>query len=445
MPRAENDNRPNVLLLFCDQLRPDALGAYGNEHVHTPNLDRLASQGVTFEQAYTPVPVCVPARYCLLTGHQPRVHGYWNNSSQHMDNDIPTIPRIMRRAGYITEAIGKMHFQPYRAHHGFERMQLMEETPPHREDDDYLMYLKSVGLGNVQQQHGVRHLLYQQPQRSLIPEEHTGNHWVADRTIDFLETHKNRPFFLWSSWIAPHPPFNTVDKWADFYDTDKMPLPLTHPDEVVSDHAEAMAYLGDTDGSKSEERRIRRIKRIKACYYACVSHVDEQVGRILDKLDELGLSENTIVIFTSDHGEMLGDHGACQKSCSYEGAWAIPMLVRGPGVAAGERTKAFASLLDIMPTCIEASKGRYPSFDVPLPGHSLLDVEELSKRDVIFGHQGPNWTRFIVVRNKRYKLTYWLRDGSFELFDMQEDPEEFHNLMLKDRTHDQQIAFERHP
>ena len=434
---------PNVLLLFCDQLRRDALGCYGNEHVHTPNLDRLAAEGRTYERAYTPVPVCIPARHCLLTGHRPKVHGYWENWQRPMDAGIPTLPRILRDGHYVTEAIGKMHFQPPRSHHGFERMQIMEETPDTREEDDYLLYLKSVGLGNVQHQHGVRHLLYMQPQRALIPEEHTGNHWVADRSIEFLKANAGRNFFLWSSWIAPHPPYNTVDKWADFYDTDKMPMPLSHPDETVSERARRTHELNDVDGG-TEERRIRRLKRIKACYYAQVSHVDEQVGRILDELDERGLTENTLVIFAADHGEMLGDHGACQKSCSYEGAWAIPMIVRWPGrIPAGERSKAFATLLDVLPTCLDAAGIRYPQFDVSLPGASLLDGREIEAREYVFTEEGERGGRFLAVRDERWKLTYWFRDGFTELWDLESDPNEFHNLALGEMDLETERAFGR--
>jgi len=434
---------PNVLLFFCDQLRRDAVGTYGNEHVHTPNLDRLAEGGRVYERAYTPVPVCVPTRHCLLTGHRPKVHGYWSNNEWPMDSAVPTLPRILRDGGYITQAIGKMHFQPPRSHHGFERMQLMEETPATREEDDYLLYLKSVGLGNVQHQHGVRHLLYHQPQRSLLPEEHTGNHWVADRTIEFLKANAGRKFFCWASWIAPHPPFNTVDKWADFYDAGKMPLPLTHPDEVLSDRAKAMAFFADVAGG-TEERRIRRIRRMKACYYAQVSHVDEQVGRILATLDELGLSDDTLVLFTSDHGEMLGDHTAWQKSCTYEGAWAIPMILRWPkAIEAGQRSKAFASLLDILPTCLDACQEKYPEFEVPLPGASMIDGREVEAREYVFAEEGAHANRFIAVRDDRYKLTYWFGDGRYELFDLENDPEEFHNLAAREMDLETERAFGR--
>ncbi|HUW55220.1 MAG TPA: sulfatase-like hydrolase/transferase [Planctomycetota bacterium] len=437
---------PNVLLFFCDQLRRDALGAYGNEHVHTPNLDRLADGGRTYERAYTPVPVCIPARHSLLTGHRPKVHGYWSNNEWPMDARVPTLPRILRDAGWITQAVGKMHFMPPRSHHGFERMQLMEETPTTREEDDYLLYLKSVGLGNVQHQHGVRHLLYQQPQRSLLPEEHTGNHWVADRTIEFLRANAGRPFFCWSSWIAPHPPYNTVDKWADFYDADrtaKMPMPLSHPDEVLSEHVRRMRELNDVDGG-TDERRIRRLKRIKACYTAQVSHVDEQVGRILGALDELGLSDNTLVIFTADHGEMLGDHTACQKSCSYEGAWGIPMILRWPKViGAGERSRAFATLLDVLPTCLDACALRAPAFEVPLPGSSLIDGREVDRREYVFAEENARESRFLAVRDDRWKLTYWFRDGFTELWDLENDPNEFHNLALGDMDLETERAFGR--
>ena len=435
-------DRPNILLLFSDQLRRDALGIYGNPIVQTPNIDALARQGMVFNRAYTPSPVCMSARHCLVTGHRPKVHGYWSNNEIAMDCRIPTLPRLLRDNGMIAQAIGKMHFMPPRAHHGFDRMLLMEETPATREEDDYLLYLKTQGLGHICHQHGVRHVLYHQPQRALVPEEHTGNHWVADRSIEFLQANAGRGFFLWSSWIAPHPPFNTVKRWAEFYDAGDMPLPATDPDEVVGSHAKAMHFLADVDGG-TPQRRERRIRRMKACYYAQVSHVDEQVGRILNSLEELGLAENTLVIFTADHGEMLGDHGSWQKSTHYEGAWGIPMIVRWPKrIPAGGRSDAFVSLLDVLPTCLGAAGIAYPSFDVPPPGASLLDADAIGRRDAVFAEEGRGDARWLAVRTDRFKLAWHIKDATWEFYDLAADPGEFRDLIVKGMNPEQAKAFQ---
>jgi len=190
----------------------------------TPNLDRLCAEGIRYDRAYTPNPVCIPARYNLLTGLPARFHGHYCNSTTPLPTGIPTLPQILSNAGYNTHACGKMHFQPMREHHGFNRMELMEETPEYREDDDYLLYLKSVGC-KVAHQHGVRHLLYHQPQRALVPEEHHGTKWVADRAISFLEraSKEDRPFFLKASWIMPHPPQNIPDRLADIHKESHLP------------------------------------------------------------------------------------------------------------------------------------------------------------------------------------------------------------------------------
>ena len=435
---------PNVLLLFCDQLRRDALGTSGNAVVRTPNIDRLAAEGVVFERCYTPSPVCIAARHSLLTGHRPKVHGYWSMEDHPIDPRIPTLPRLLRNAGYLTQAVGKMHFQPPREHHGFERMLLMEETPATREEDDYLLYLKAQGLGHVCHQHGVRHVLYHQPQRALVPEEHTGNHWVADRSVEFLRANAGRAFLLWSSWIAPHPPFNTVDRWADFYDADLMPLPATHPGETFDRHAREMRYLADVDGGPAD-RRDRRIRRMRACYYAQVSHVDEQVGRILATLDALGLSDDTLVIFTSDHGEMLGDHGTWQKSTHYEQAWGIPMIARWPKrLAAGARSRAFTSLLDVLPTCLDAAGVAYPYFPDAsgLPGASLLDADALARRDAVFVEEMRGEGRWIGMRTERFKAAWHVGERVWQFYDLARDPQEFVDLVATAMDAEQRASFE---
>ena len=173
--------RPNILLLFTDQQRADALGCSGNPVIKMPNLDQLAAEGARFSHAVTPQPICIAARYSLITGLRPREH-HWTSNGRLPGPapELPTLITILASAGYYTHGIGKFHFQPQGRHHGFHRMEWMEEIPRYREDDDYLLHLKRVGYGHKREVHGVRNLLYQQPQTSPIPEEHVGSTWGGD-------------------------------------------------------------------------------------------------------------------------------------------------------------------------------------------------------------------------------------------------------------------------
>ena len=431
---------PNILLLFSDQHRGDFLGAYGARWVHSPSLDDLAADGVLYTNAYTHVPVCVAARYGILTGRRARETGFFSNWGPGLDPSIPTLPLLLSDAGYVTQAIGKMHWQPPRRHHGFDRMLLMEETPETREEDDYLLYLKSVGYGHIRHAHGVRHLLYHQPQRSLLPEEHQGTRWVAERVIEFLRAHRNRRWFLWAGWIAPHPPFNAADRWAEFYTGREVPDPIRSPQETLPERLVELRFLADIDPDN-----LPLIRRCRELYCAQISFLDEQIGRILDELDRLGLRNDTLVIYTSDHGELLGDHWGWQKQVAYEGSVRVPLVVRFPGGPAGERLSPFVDLLDIFPTICDLA-------GIPLPGEypggSLRMVAEgtctARDRTVQFFHFGHDWRRrFLGVRDERYKLAYWVRDGFEEFYDLKNDPGELHNLRKEGMDGEASAAYRR--
>ena len=418
--------RPNILLLFTDQQRYDALGCMGNPHIVTPNLDRLADQGCLYRFGHTPNPVCIPARYCLLTGQRSVVHRYYQNQGHHLDLAIPTLPRILSDAGYHTEVIGKMHFNPPREHHGFHRMQLMEETPHYRQDDDYATYLRSVGYGHIRHIHGVRHLLYHQPQQSIVPEQHHGTHWVADRTIEFLRENRNRNWFCWSSWIAPHPPLNATPRWAEFYRGRDVPAPNRCTGEAISQFMRDKDWFADMHTASPE-----RLRRSTQSYYAQVSFVDEQLGRILGELDRLGLAANTLVMFTSDHGELLGDHWGWQKQCSYEPVVRVPMILRFPGrMPAGSTSDQFVDLMDVLPTFADAAGAPLPN-TWDFPGESLLNPRGHRDRTCQFTECYEGKARWISVRNHQYKYTYWFHNGYEELWDLQTDPAELRNLAIE--------------
>jgi len=419
------NKHPNFLILFTDQQRHDTIKACGHQNMITPNLDRLVKEGCYFENAYSPNPVCIPARHNLLTGLPAKHHGYYGNFSHPLNNVLPTLPRILADNGYDTRAIGKMHFKPARRHSGFNKMELMEEIPEFREDDEYAMYLKDVGLENIQSIHGVRNLLYMLPQRSLIPEEHHGSTWVADRSVKYIKDNAGkRPFFLWSSWIAPHPPFDVPDSFADLYNDVDIPETLKSKTKLTP-HASKSAIHCDLPKNKEKDY----IKRIRQLYYSAISLVDKNIGRILKALEEAGELDNTFIIFSSDHGEMLGDHGCFQKQLPYDSASKIPFLIRYPEKIKKDTTRSdFVDLNDILPTVLDVAGIDYPG-PQELPGGSVLRNDKDRSYQYIEHHQGIN--RWISIRDKEYKYNYYYGGGLEELFDMKNDPSESTNLLEK--------------
>ena len=294
----------------------------------------------------------------------------------------------------------------------------------------------------------MRHLLYHQPQHSILPEEHHGSKWVADRTIDFLRRADKKPFFLWSSWIAPHPPYNVPDSWADIYKGAPIPDPIPAPEEYPP-------HTGDSQGTGDIEDDPVRMRRHREIYYASIAFIDHQIGRILDELEVRGLAQNTLVIFTSDHGEMAGDLGIYQKSHPYEGCCHIPFITRWPGrIDPASRRSEFVDLNDILPTCLDAAGLEYPG-EHELPGESLLIapgdgakdrtiqyIENARVEQGMTGHQNGS-NRWRQIRDERFKFSHFCNGGYELLVDTWEDPQERCNLMNSKRTEEQEAAYRR--
>jgi arylsulfatase A-like enzyme len=424
----ERIDKPNILLLMTDQQRFDTINAAGYEFMQTPNLDRLTREGCLYRHAYTPNPICLAARHNVLTGLPARYHGFPDNVQTSVTRqDLPTLPRILSDSGYDTRVVGKMHFRPARRHNGFLKMELMEELPNTREEDEYAMYLKEVGLGHIQNIHGVRNLLYMLPQRSLIPQEHHGTKWVADRSIDFIRSNNGRqPFFLWTSWIAPHPPFDVTDEFADMYEDAEIPEPYVSNTPLAA-LTQENAMLGDIPSDVY-------LRRMREVYYAAISMVDEQVGRILDTLEDIGQLDNTMIIFVSDHGEFLGDYGLYQKWNPYDVCTRIPFIVRYPKkLKPGVIVENFIDLNDILPTVLDVAELDYPA-DFPLPGESLFSRSPEKDRTWQYVEYAENNRRWISVRNESHKYNYYYGGGFEQLFDMQNDPHETTNLLHCERS-----------
>ena len=416
---------------MTDQQRADALGCSGNPAIRTSNMDALATSGVRFSQAVTPTPVCVAARMSFITGHRAaRTHWMANSALPGPPPEFPTMMTLLLQSGYWTQGIGKMHFRGRK--YGLRNLQTMEEGINHWIDDDYIRYLRE---NNVRTRYpkGFRDLLYFQPQTCGIPVEHHMNTWVADRSVDFLQEHTryrpHQPFFLWSSWISPHPPFAPCEPYDDMYDPADLDLPnfADRPIETLS--PTLYGNRARLDGAHHDPDRMRRLR---ALYQGLVSHVDDGVGRILAELDALGLSENTLVLFTSDHGEMMGDHGLCQKNCPYESSVRIPYLLRWPGkTEPGRVCTDLVSLLDVFPTLIEELGLTYPEEHGPLTGANLIGAEGggLSQpRDAMVIDYGQNAGRWLSVCTHTHKYAFFAHGGIEELYDLENDPQEQHNI-----------------
>ena len=371
--------RPNILIITTDQQRFDALGCNGNPDIQTPNLDKLAAQGVNFERYYVQNPVCMPSRVSFLTGQYPGTLGI-----THMGVPVPpdtiTLPRLLRNYGYRSANLGKLHFLPHanRDHrerhpdYGFDQLEISDEPGPY--EDAYRAWVRaqapdqmdaiSCGLPPAtevwQKAMGVRdgivHPTEREPKAALkfeADDNLTHSAFVADRTLEFLRAQNDQPWLCISAFYSPHSPWIAPQKFLDLYD----PATFALPD-----------FPADYPNKPSDDE----LRGVHHGYYAMVSEVDFYVGQILDELQELGLAENTVVVFTSDHGEWLGEHGKYGKGYPADECVArVPCLVRWPcgELEIGVRIQDLVEGVDIVPTLLECAA-------IPMPprlqGRSLL-------------------------------------------------------------------------
>jgi arylsulfatase len=419
----------NVLLITADQMRFDAIAAHGNPYIRTPNLDRLVASGVTFRRAYAESPVCVPARAGLLTGRLPHRNGVYHNGTPLIDG-TPTVVRSLAAAGYHTQAIGKMHFTPVRASHGFESMWLSEEIPASADEDEYLTDLLAAGIDHVLEPHGVRHELYYSPQPSQLPADLHTTGWTGRRTADFLTGIGDRPFFCWTSFIKPHPPFDPPAPYYLWYDPLEMPDPVRDPREL--DRLDYHVHRQHRVKWTRPDLDLDRIRVMRAYYYACVSHLDAEIGRILDTLESTGLRENTLVVFTADHGEYLGDHWSFGKRGYHDAAARIPLVLSRPGrIPQGLGADALTGLTDLAPTLLAATGVGAAGLEPD--GYDLLPVatgSASSVRDVLLGQFHVGAQALYCAMDASYKYVYSAADhretmyevGSDETRDLSSEP-----------------------
>ena len=435
-------NRPNILHVFTDQQRFDTIAALGNGIIKTPNLDRLCREGVAFTNAYTPSPVCVSARCSMIMGQYPMNTNCYANTP--MPQDRQTFMDALTEAGYRTHGIGKCHFSPDRyALRGFGSREHQEEGPNPRDihEQTYYRYLYDKGLTFANEVMGVRGEMYYVPQKSAMPAAEHPTQWVGDRAVAFVEdAATGEPWHLLASFIHPHPPFAPPDPWHKLYRTTLMPLPKVPPD-----WGELLTHINRVQNRyKYRDQGIDRnlVRVMKAYYYACISFVDYQVGRLLDALERTGQLDNTLILFTSDHGEHLGDYNCFGKRSFHDTAARIPMIVRGPGgFDGGQISDEVVSLVDVAPTFLSAAEARIT--DHPLDGLDLADVlAGRTDREIVFGQfaqedrSAPDFvstgetvaagSSYMAV-SKRWKYFYSAPDDREFLFDRKGDPGETRN------------------
>ena len=417
--------RPNILFLFTDQQRADTVHAAGNRTIRTPVMDRLCREGVNFTRAYTPSPVCVSARCSLITGQYAHHTGCYDNGFP-MPEDRPSMMDLLAQAGYQTHGVGKMHFtRDSQALRGFEARDTQEELKGRVADDDYLQYVHGQGFEHVHDAMGARGEMYYIPQISQFPARLHPTTWVADRSLDFLKRRdRSRPFFLWTSFIHPHPPFSPPTPWNKLYRGPLMPLPKRPGDmedlwTYYNRHQNRYKYRDA--GLDDNFLRVMR-----AYYWACVSCIDYNAGRILAALEESGELDNTLILWSSDHGEFLGDYNCFGKRSFLDAACRIPMLLRYPErFPAGVSEETPASLVDILPTFVNAAGGDIGA--VARDGVDLAGLVGQGKPRTVYSQLQRGNRGMYMACNGDFKYFYSAADDKEYLLDHRVDPEETRN------------------
>ena len=406
----------NILLIFTDQQRYDTIHAHGNDKIHTPNFDKLAENGVSFTHAYTPTPVCVSARYTMHTGLLPYHTGCFDNGGAiHRTSFM----EVLQRNGYATHGVGKMHFtledrDGNESLWGYDSRDMSEECGA---VDDYKHFIDSKGFSHVSEPLGFRSEMYYIPQTSQMSVETHNSSWVADKSIDYLKNRDtDKPFFLMSSFIKPHPPFETPAPWNKLYrtvDMDMAKCPDGNDDVTTYWNKFQNRYKYRDKGTD-----VNLYRTMKAAYYAAISFVDYNVGRILSYMNDEGLLDNTLILFTSDHGEMLGDYNCYGKRTFLDSAARVPMIMYNPDSKGGTKCDTPVSLADVFPTIIDAAEIKY---DGVTDGESLLRT--INREGVLGQFNNDDGALYMYVTSD-YKYIYSAPDNREYLIDLKLNPEE---------------------
>lgn len=440
--------KPNVLLIMVDQMRADCLSMLDHPVVDTPNLDQLARQGALFKNTYAATPSCVPARASVLTGMSQASTGRVGYEDKVPWNYEYTMPGEFAKAGYHTQCIGKMHTYPTRNLCGFHNVVLHDGymhynrfknatkmVESFEQTDDYLPWLRERAGSHVDLTDlGLDCNASTVARPWELPEELHPTNWVTTQSIDFLRRRDpTKPFFLKMSFVRPHPPFDPPQVFYDMYRDLDIPVnPIG--DWAKTNDPEKSGFNPVTDRGIVPKRRL---KQAQAAYYALITHIDYQIGRFLMAMQEYDVYDDTIILFASDHGELLGDHHLFRKSLPYEGSAKVPLILADPGnyLNAGRNIQLsqVSELKDIMPTLLDVA-----NIDIPptVEGDSLLPLwkqQGVLWRDYIHGEHEYGEESFHYMTNGKEKYIWFSQTGDEQFFDLVNDPQELMNVVEEEK------------
>ncbi len=411
--------KPNVLMIATDHWFQKLLGISGHPVIMTPTLDAIARDGIRFTNCYSECPVCIPARRTLMTGMSPRSHGDRVYSDRMEMPKVKTLAQSFRDAGYQANAVGKLHVYPQRDRIGFDDVILMEEGRyEFGNTDDYQTWLGEQGYIGQEFMHGMGNNTYYTRPWHLPEEAHAAN-WVTREMIKTIQRKDpTRPAFYYASYQQPHPPLVPLQCYLDMYNDDEIDLPIRGEwDDEENLPIEALQDIASVYTDKE-------IIRSKRAFYAACTHVDHQIRLLIGSLREAGLLDNTIILFTSDHGDMLFDHNMVAKRVFYDNAANVPLIISGKPVEKyrGMVDKRLVGQTDIMPTLLDLCGIEIPE---TVEGQSVFSKK---KREMLYGEisEGDKATR--MVHDGRYKLIYYPVGNYVQLFDMEKDPNEKVNI-----------------
>ena len=437
----------NLLIIMSDEHTRRMTGCYGHSQVQTPNLDRLAARGVRFDNAYCNFPICVPSRANFLTGRYCHQTGHWDNAHPYVGHEAASWGHRLAANGNQVTSIGKLHYRADEDDNGIAEKRVSMNV--------------RKGIGDVRGSIRWNTAPNQAAARDVL-QAHAGDSEyirfdtaVADETVRWLGNEAgtyDKPWVLFASVVTPHFPFICPQRHWDLYDVDGVEMPLSHdsyPDHPYWNRVRPLR-LSPPDGS--DRLPDEAVRRGITAYWGLISFMDEQVGRILDALEASGLGDNTRIIYTTDHGEMAGSFGLWGKSSHYEDAVAVPLIMAGPDIPAGQARGANVSFIDFFPTVLEAVGADSEPADDDLPGTSLWPIArgESDPERIVFAeyHAAMSVCGSYMVRDQRYKYIHYA-DAQYppHLYDLQEDPRELNDLgadpghaAVRERLHAELLA-----
>jgi choline-sulfatase len=425
-----SDRRPNLLLIMVDQLAAGWLPAYGHPVVQAPNLTRLARDGVVFESAYCPSPLCLPSRAGMLTGKLPSRMGVYDNASE-LPASSPTVAHHLRLHGYATSLAGKMHFVGPDQLHGFEERLTTDVYPA-----DLIWtpdWRRPVGE-RLPWYHTMESVMRPGVCEASMQLDYDAEvtFYARRRIFDFARDGRRDPFFLVASFSHPHDPWEIPARYWELYDPEAIPPPSV-PAPSLSEADPHSRRLREMLGVDEAGLSAEQVRTARHAYFAAMSYVDERIGEVLAALRDAELEDETIVVFTADHGEMLGERGLWYKMCFFEPSARVPLVVRAPGLVSAGRVAEPVSLLDIAPTLLElAGHPRAGELTAELDGTSLVSLRDgrpATRRGAVVAEylaEGVT-SPALMIRRGSHKFVSCGGDPA-QLYDLAHDPLELVNL-----------------